>query len=153
MKVDLQTLRKHIGDQLPASRVEVEKELIRRFARVIGLTNPIHFDEAAAKAAGYRSLVAPPTFFTVMEEMSPPSMAPIVHLGFDATSSLHAQQRFEYHEPICAGDEIEISERIVDIFDKKDGELIFIVSECTGTNQAGQVTIKTRATNVVRQDR
>jgi hypothetical protein len=45
---------------------EVEKGAIRRFAEAIGETNPIYFEESAARAAGYRSVVAPPTFPTTL---------------------------------------------------------------------------------------
>lgn len=47
---------------------EVEKGAIRRFAEALGETNPIHFDEGAARAAGYRSIVAPLTFPTALRQ-------------------------------------------------------------------------------------
>ncbi len=34
----------------------------QRYAQAVGDLNPIYFDEAAAHAAGYPSLVAPPTY-------------------------------------------------------------------------------------------
>src|SRR3954469_24854137 len=34
----------------------------QRYAYAVDDLNPIYFDEAAARAAGYRTLVAPPTF-------------------------------------------------------------------------------------------
>ena len=46
------TLRKKIGKPMDPVVFEVEKGSIRRFATAIGETNPIHQDEAAAKAAG-----------------------------------------------------------------------------------------------------
>ncbi len=152
MRIDIDSLRRYIGEQLLPVQVEIEKGLIRRFARVIGETNLIHFDEAVAKQCGYRSLVAPLTFFTCLEEMTPPAMAAIAHLGLDPTGSLHAGQQFRYFEPICAGDTITIREEIVDIVSKKQGSLILVVSECTGTNQFDQVAVRTRATNLIRNE-
>ena len=34
----------------------------QRYAQAVGDLNPLYFDEEAARAAGYRTLVAPPTF-------------------------------------------------------------------------------------------
>ncbi|MBK8132379.1 MAG: MaoC family dehydratase N-terminal domain-containing protein [Gammaproteobacteria bacterium] len=42
--------------------VEVEKWQLCFFAKAVGETNPIYFDEAAAKAAGHPSILAPPTY-------------------------------------------------------------------------------------------
>ena len=53
--------RKLIGTVLEPVVAEVEKGEIRQFAAAIGATDPIHTDLAAAQAAGYPNLVAPPT--------------------------------------------------------------------------------------------
>ncbi len=51
-----------IGKKHAPFTVEVEPRRVRSFAEAIGETDPVYFDEAAAKAQGYRSLPAPPTF-------------------------------------------------------------------------------------------
>ena len=48
--------KKHIGYAPPTTLWEVEKGRIAFFAKVIGACDPIHTDEAAAKAAGYRAI-------------------------------------------------------------------------------------------------
>lgn len=40
--------------------VVVEKGRLRLLAKAIGETRPVYTDEAAARAAGYRSILAPP---------------------------------------------------------------------------------------------
>src|SRR5438067_13057826 len=45
----------------PVSAVVTRREA-QRYARAVGDLSPIYFDEAAAHAAGYDGLVAPPTF-------------------------------------------------------------------------------------------
>ena len=54
-----------IGKEWPATTYEVGKEKIGEYARVMGIENPVHFDREAAKAAGYRDVVAPPMFAVV----------------------------------------------------------------------------------------
>ena len=63
---------------------------------------------------------------------------------------LHGEQQFEYLAPVFVGDIVSISSIIVDIFDKKNGALEFIITENTVTNQHSIVVAKMRATTVVR---
>ena len=57
--------KQFIGYEVPPTLWDVEKGRIRFFAEVIGATDPIYFDASAAQAAGYRNVVAPPTFISV----------------------------------------------------------------------------------------
>ena len=55
--------RKFIGmESRRRGSLDVEKGRLRLFAKATGEKNPIYFDEAAAKAAGYPALPVPPTF-------------------------------------------------------------------------------------------
>jgi len=40
---------------------------------------------------------------------------------------LHAEQSFDYQQPVHVGDEVEITRSVADIYDKRDGALTFIV--------------------------
>ena len=51
-----------IGRASPPTLNEVEKGAIRRFAEALGDYNPIYYDEEYARASGYPTIVAPPTF-------------------------------------------------------------------------------------------
>ena len=55
-------MRAAVGIEGPPVTLEVEKTNCRMFARSVGHTDPIYYDEAAAKARGFRSIVAPPGF-------------------------------------------------------------------------------------------
>ena len=43
----------------------VGREKIREYANVVGESNPVHHDPEAARAAGFRGVVAPPMFCVV----------------------------------------------------------------------------------------
>ena len=47
---------------------QVGREKIREFATAVKATDPVHHDVAAAQAAGYPDLVAPPTFAIVVSQ-------------------------------------------------------------------------------------
>ena len=55
-------MRGVIGKESDSVTYEVDNTGCRQFARAVGYTDPIFFDEAAAKARGYRAIVAPPGF-------------------------------------------------------------------------------------------
>jgi acyl dehydratase len=110
--------KKHIGYAPPPTFWDVEKGRIAYFAKVIGATDPIYTDEAAAKAAGYRGIVAPPTFFFGAEGDSGAMMKLIDTLEIDLGKVLHGEQRFDYFAPVCAGDTLRLESKVTDIYDK-----------------------------------
>ena len=119
-----------IGKQWPPAPYEVGAEKVREFANAIGAPNPVHHDHEAARAAGFRDLVAPPMFCVVYAAM------------------LHGSQEFEWDEPVCDGDVIETSATCKEIYEK-DGKG-FYVFETISTNQEGERTVKGTWTNIVR---
>ncbi|MBI1211762.1 MAG: MaoC family dehydratase [Alphaproteobacteria bacterium] len=146
--------KKFIGTESPPVSIEVEKYPIRLFALSIGETNPIHTDEAAAKAAGYASLVAPPTYAFCLNSMAAQGGGArntlYQDMGVNMARVLHGEQSFTYHKPIVAGDVLTFRPKIVDIYDKKNGTLDFIVQETAVTNQRGERVVDTRTVIVVR---
>ena len=59
--------RKWIGYEAPASELALDRTRLRFFAKAIGETDPVYTDPAAARAAGYADLPAPPTFLFAAE--------------------------------------------------------------------------------------
>lgn len=127
--------RSVLGRQLDPVRVEVERGRIRFFAQVLGLTDPIHFDVEAARAAGHPDLVAPPSFFVVIDKSANeererrgiPTAAQLVKSDFRYL--LHGEERYFYHAPIYAGEAVDISTVITDFYDKKGGAMEFVTYE------------------------
>ena len=81
--------KSHIGHSFEPFTVEIEKGRLKFFARATGQENPIYLDEDAAKAAGYSSLPAAPTFlFSIDLEQDNP-MGFLEMLGVDIARILH----------------------------------------------------------------
>jgi len=143
--------RSLIGTRLPDNNIEVEKYPLRYFAQAIGADDPLHRDEAAAQAAGYRSLLAPPTYVACLAALADPDPYRILDvLKVDVKRILHGEQRFRYHQPVCAGDRLRFRARIADIYDKKNGALEFVTIDTEITNQLDQLAAVTRVVMVVR---
>ncbi len=137
-----------VGKSWPAYEYEVGREKIREYAQVIGLDNPVHFDADAAKAAGYRGIVAPPMFVVVYAAgaMGPVLFDPEVAMNFAAM--VHGGQEFEWGEPVISGDLISTTTTCKEIY-VKDGKG-FYVFETESKNQNGELVCRATWTNIVR---
>lgn len=105
------------------------------FAKAVGESAAIYFDEGAARAAGHPALPAPPTFGFSLRLARPDPFAYLEDLGINMGQVLHGDQKFEYLTQIYAGDEITLTEEIIDVYEKKGGALKFIVWKTVATNQ------------------
>jgi acyl dehydratase len=142
--------RRHIGMALRPAMLEIEKGRLRFFAQAIGETDPVYTDEAVARAAGYPSLPAPPTFLFAAELEGESITAMLDELGVPLDRILHGEQSFTYQAPVCAGDTVTVLSRISDIYARKGGALEFIVKHSTVTNQHGVAVAAMRSVIVVR---
>jgi acyl dehydratase len=132
-----------IGKQWPATEFEVEADRIRQYASAIGEEHQIYHDAEAAKAAGFRDLVAPPMFAVVYS-------AAIIdpEVGINLPTMVHGGQDFEWGEPVCAGDVITTAATCKEIYEQ-DGKG-FYVFESVSTNQDKAQTVEATWTNIVR---
>ena len=142
--------KKWIGHEVARSTVDIERGRLKFFAKAIGETNPIYLDEAAAKAAGYTDLPAPPTFVFAAELDSGAMFALFDLLGVPISKLLHGEQGFEYLAPVVAGDRVTVSSTVKNIYDKRGGALEFVETESTAVNQNGATVAKMRGVTVVR---
>ncbi|HJP35412.1 MAG TPA: MaoC family dehydratase N-terminal domain-containing protein [Gammaproteobacteria bacterium] len=138
-------MRNQIGRDLPPWRYEVTTSSVRAFARGVGYTDPVYYDEEAAKAAGYRSLPAPPTYLGtaifIPGESSgttsrPFAGEPSIDHGLDG--QLDGGTETEYFGPVCAGDTLSVVSRItaLEVRDSKAlGKMLVMSSESTYVNE------------------
>jgi acyl dehydratase len=142
--------KKHIGRTTTPQTVDVEKGRLKFFAKAIGETDPVYTDDAAARAAGYKALPAPPTFAFCLEMETNSLWDNIAAMGVPVGKILHGSQTFKYHAPICAGDRVTFQTKVSDVYDKKGGALEFIVEDTTAKNQDGVLVAELQRVIVVR---
>ena len=136
------------GKSYPPFEYEVGREKIREYAGAVGEDNRVYHDREAARAAGFRDVVAPPMFAVVY---STGSVAPGVldpELGIDLRRMLHGSQEFVWGEPVCAGDTISTTTTLEDLYERDGME--FYVFESVSTNQDGREVARGTWTNIVR---
>jgi acyl dehydratase len=138
-----------VGKRFPPFEYEVGKEKIAEYARAVGEDNPVYFDRAKAKEAGFRDIPAPPMFAVVYSSgaMGPAIFDPDVGINF--AMMVHGGQEFAWGEPVCAGDIITTEASVKDISEK--GGMGFYVFESVSRNQDGQEVVRGTWTNIVRE--
>ena len=138
----------NVGKTWEGFTYEVGLEKIREYANAVGEGGPVHHDREAAKAAGFRDVVAPPMFAVVY---SAGAMAPAVldpELGINLMMMVHGSQEFVWGEPVCAGDAITTDVEWKDLSERDDKK--FFVFESVSRNQDGAEVARGTWTNIVR---
>ncbi|GAB2484630.1 FAS1-like dehydratase domain-containing protein [Jatrophihabitans fulvus] len=92
----------------PTDPYRVSREKIREFADAINDPNPVYRDAGAARAAGHADVLAPPTFATRLTLEAAAVVIADPDFGLDFSRVVHGEERYEYHRPIAAGDELEV---------------------------------------------
>ena len=88
----------------PSEPYEVSRVKIAEFADAIGEPSPLCRDRAAAQAAGYPDVIAPPTFAIVVTAATSARVTRDPDLGVNYAMVVHGEQSFEHARPLHAGD-------------------------------------------------
>lgn len=154
--------RSKVGMEFPAYTITVEKNKIAEFAVAVALKeekegiNPIYYDEASAKKAGYQRITVPPTFMTSFLFWTGEGLLGIVKaLGIDLNRLLHSEEEYEYYGNIYAGDTITRKMKVVEMYERGKRERLgrFVdvtILETEVINQRGELVAKVRSTMMER---
>jgi len=128
---------------------EVTTTGCRLFARAVGHTDPIFFDETAARARGYRALVAPPGYLgTPVTHRGPGTMinvpTPVAELRIPYKRVLAGGTSYEYLQPVVAGDVVTSRSKIVRFEERLGsiGPMLITYYETAYTRQDGVLVAK-----------
>jgi acyl dehydratase len=150
-----------VGRPTGAARVVVERGPIAKFADAVHDPSPVYRETAAAHAAGFDAIPAPPTYaFSALqywgrfpEDQPPdptggsnPMMEIIGSLMAEGGLVLHGEQEFEYHRPIVVGDVLHGEGKVVDFYTKesKGRTMTFVVVEDVYRDEAGEPVLTSR---------
>ena len=132
-----------VGTEWPATEYEVGREKIREYADALAIAAPIHRDHDAARAAGFRTVVAPPVFAAVYVARSlagamfdPAAGIFDPDLGLAGYRFVQRRQEFRWHEPVCSGDTIATVAQLTEAEDRDGARYRTFESE--SVNQDGR---------------
>ncbi len=151
-----------LGMEFAPYTFEVEKGKIAEFAMAISQkedknqVNPLYVNREAAQKAGYKDIIAPPTFQTCFPLWAGGGLMPVIQsLSINISELLHGEEEYDYLGAIHPGDIMTGKSKVVDMYDKekkdKPGKFMeFTVIETEIRNQRGELVIKSRSTLVER---
>lgn len=151
-------MRAVVGRESPPWTYEVTTTSVRAFARGVGYTDPVYYDLEAARAAGYRSLPAPPTYLGTPVFIPGRSheifSAPLVsgpRLEHGLKGLLDGGTETEVFATICAGDTLQAVEKLtaLDVRESKSlGKMLITTSETEFRNQQGELVALQRRQSI-----
>jgi hypothetical protein len=142
-------LKSYLGARGEPIDIEVEKGAIRKFARAIGETNPLYFDEEYAATTRFGGMIAPPTFVAALKAPLPVLPEP----PFSFRVHLHTGDVIENFRPVRAGDVITSVAELTDVFEKpgRAGHLLFITFTFHLSGPGGEPVARLAWTEAQRQ--
>ena len=115
-----------IGMEFAPYTFEVEKGKIAEFAMAISQkedkdqVNPLYVNREAAQKAGYKDIIAPPTFQTCFPLWAGGGIMPIVQkLSINLIRLLHGEEEYYYLGHIYPGDIMTGKSKVVEMYDKE----------------------------------
>jgi hypothetical protein len=145
-------MRAAIGKESEPSTLEVDKTGCRMFARAVGHTDLIFYDEQYAKSKGYRSIVAAPGFLgtRVFAPAGGGARGGPPGIGFSIPYKrvLNGGTETEYFDTVCAGDVLTARNKVTGFNERSGsmGPMLITTRETTYTNQDGNVVAIERGT-------
>ena len=151
-------MRAAIGKESDPVAHEIDRTSIRMFARSVGHTDPIYFDPAAAKAAGYADIPCPPGYLGTPvydPALSDPTSgrrrgAGEMQASRPLNRRLNGGTEIEYLGEICAGDVLTATTHLADVQERKGGigEMLSTTSKTTYRNQSGAIVAIVTGTGI-----
>ncbi len=141
-------MRGAVGKESDPMTLEVEKTGCRMFARAVGHTDLIFYDEEYARSKGYRSIVAPPGFLgtPVYKPRQRGAEGEMIGRWFDVPYKrvLNGGTDYEYFDTVCAGDVLTSRTKITSFNERVGsiGPMLITTRETAYTNQDGKVVAK-----------
>jgi acyl dehydratase len=139
------------------AREALGRASIRYFALAMGDDNPLYVDDGYARAAGYPSVIAPPTLIceTCQYAHRPPDAGGYIghewHLPVAGCRLLRAGNEYEFRRPILPDDRISVTWTLEDIVERnasRGGTQLFVTSVARYRDAAGEVVAVNRETLV-----
>ena len=140
--------KQYIGATTAQRTLTVERGLVQRFVDALEIADPLSTDEAAAREAGLSGLMLPAVAAGSLADFQ----SAVDLLELKPKQVLHSKESIAVFQPLCAGDEIELTTVIRDLYEQQvsGNPMGFVTIECVGTKAKGQVVFESQRVLAVR---
>lgn len=125
-----------VGLSLPAFEVRVDPAQVAAFNLAIG---------------GAEDDPVPPTFMKVLEGAHNSSRRMVEALGIDLRTLLHAEQQFDYAQPLRCDETLLITRAVSDIYPGSKPSMTFVVIESVAQRAGGERVCTSRQLLLIRE--
>lgn len=145
-------MRARIGVESDPVPYEVDNTGCRQFARAVGYTDPVYYDEAAAKARGCRGIPAPVGFLghPVVVPGQPSRAGEAFRMDIPYKRVLNGGTDIEYLQDVCAGDHLTAVTKLSGLTEREGrmGPMLIVNTETTFRNERGETVAISRGTAI-----
>ena len=145
-------LRAAIGRESQPVTYEVDNLGCRQFARSVGYTDPVFFDEEYAKSQGHRGIVAPAGFLghPIFNPAKPARGPETPGLDIPLKRVLNGGTDIEYLQDVCAGDRLTAATKLSGLTEREGrmGPMLIVETETTFRNDRGETVAVQRGTAI-----
>jgi acyl dehydratase len=118
--------------EFPIVRYEVSREKIAEYVVAIGDRNPLSSDPEVARRAGYRDVIAPPTFAAVFSSLpfrrALADREWVARSTIDPARILHGEQRYEFRRPVLPGDRLLVQSIVTGVEERKGLVFVYVAT-------------------------
>lgn len=157
-------IRALVGRQVRYTAPEpLGRASIRYFARAVGDDNPVYTDPEAARQAGHRDVVAPPTFVCETNQYADGRPDDDGYVGHawdipvpEETRLVRGGHEYEFHAPVYPDAVVTATWTVEDVEEKTSragGALLLVTSLAEFHDQHGQLLARNRETLIYQEVR
>ncbi len=122
----------------------VGREQIRQYAKSVKAEDPASFDEAAATELGHSEIIAPLTFMSIFAVMIQTHFFQNVDVGMETMQIVQVDQKFLFHQPIKAGDELTGTMTVLTVDERFGADIVTTQNVLTDVH--GEVVMESYTT-------
>lgn len=122
----------------------IGREQVRQYAKAVKAMDPASHDEAAAADLGHDALVAPLTFASTLALLVQEHFFKHVDVGMETMQIVQVDQKFIYHKPLMAGDQLHAVMEIQSVDERFGADIVVTRNVCT--NDDGEMVLEAYTT-------
>jgi len=143
MTPDRKTL---IGRTFPAVKYMINEEDIKDYLPVAGEDHSAFLSDEAARAAGYKRRVIPPSFapyVAILGMLRSFDWEKDMYLDYKTGTAMFGEQELEYLRPLYVGEAITIQGTVVEVYEKQGKRAFDVVKvKLTAADESGSVAFQ-----------
>ena len=144
-----------VGKEIPPVSFPIDRSKLAELSKSFGDGDPVWWDPAAARAAGFEGVPTPPTVTVLINHWRDGGVTGLMEsIGADLARVLHGEATWEFLIPVRCGDELTARQFVADVSQrqgKRGGAMTLVKIDTEYTNQRGELAVRRTDTLIERE--